>query len=181
MSLHSGRNNTIRLKPAGSELARSQFATSAFGHEQSSEFRSACLYSAIFLLPQPMKNVMQTPLPQCVEMGLAVTMLAACLLVGRPVGATELAQPAKMLLAPAPEYPAAARRREQEGTVHVRIRVLASGQPSEVHVQRSSGIVELDRSAVSAAEGSSFRPALSATADPMDSWVLVPYKFILQD
>ncbi|WP_420821225.1 energy transducer TonB [Ramlibacter rhizophilus] len=86
-----------------------------------------------------------------------------------------------MLLAPAPEYPAAARRREQEGTVHVRIRVLASGQPSEVHVQRSSGIAELDRSAVAAAEGSSFRPALSATADPMDSWVLVPYKFILQD
>jgi hypothetical protein len=33
MSLHSGRNNTVRSKTAGSELARSQFSKSACGQK----------------------------------------------------------------------------------------------------------------------------------------------------
>lgn len=65
--------------------------------------------------------------------------VCACILL-QPAHATELAQPAKMLEASAPEYPSAARRRDDQGTVHVRVRVLASGQASEVQVQSSSGI-----------------------------------------
>jgi TonB family protein len=106
--------------------------------------------------------------------------VCACLLL-QPTHATELAQPAKILEASAPEYPSAARRRDDQGTVHVRVRVLASGQASEVQVQRSSGIPELDQAAVAAVNASKFRPAQSVAGVPVDSWVIVPYKFILQD
>ena len=106
--------------------------------------------------------------------------VCACLLL-QPTHATELAQPAKMLEASAPEYPSAARRRDDQGTVHLRVRVLANGQASEVQVQRSSGIPDLDQAAVAAVNASKFRPAQSASGVPVDSWVIVPYKFILQD
>ena len=108
--------------------------------------------------------------------------VCACLLL-QPTHATELAQtqPAKMLEASAPEYPSAARRRDDQGTVHLRVRVLASGQASEVQVQTSSGIPELDQAAVAAVNASKFRPAQSVAGVPVDSWVIVPYKFILQD
>jgi periplasmic protein TonB len=106
--------------------------------------------------------------------------VCACLLL-QPTHATELAQPAKILEASAPEYPSAARRRDGQGTVHVRVRVLASGQASEVQVQRSSGVPELDQAAVAAVNASKFRPAQSVAGVPVDSWVIVPYKFILQD
>jgi periplasmic protein TonB len=106
--------------------------------------------------------------------------VCACLLL-QPTHATELAQPAKVLEASAPEYPSAARRRDDQGTVHVRVRVLANGQASEVQVQRRSGIPELDQAAVAAVNASKFRPAQSVAGVPVDSWVIVPYKFILQD
>ena len=86
-----------------------------------------------------------------------------------------------MLEAPAPEYPGAARRRNEEGTVHVRVRVLASGQAGEVRVQRSSGIPDLDAAAVAAVTRSTFRAARNAAGEPVDSWVMVPYRFVLQD
>ena len=114
----------------------------------------------------------------------ATRRLSACVcafFLLQPCYATELAQPAKMLEASAPEYPAAALRREDQGTVHVRVRVLASGQASEVQVQRSSGIRELDQAAVAAVNASKFRPAQSVAGSPTDSWVIVPYKFVLQD
>jgi protein TonB len=109
-----------------------------------------------------------------------VACICACLLL-QPASATEPAQAAKMLEASTPEYPSAARRREEQGTVLVRVRVLASGQAGEVQVQKSSGMPELDKAAVAAAKASKFRPAQSVEGVPLDSWVAVPYKFVLQD
>lgn len=110
-------------------------------------------------------------------------LLGAWVLLGvAPALATEQpAAAASMVKAQAPDYPPAARRRDQEGTVHVRVRVLASGRAGEVGVQRSSGIPELDQAAVAAVKGSEFRAARDAAGDAVESWVVVPYKFVLKD
>jgi len=86
-----------------------------------------------------------------------------------------------MLRSAVPDYPAVARRNGVEGTVHVRVRVLADGQPSEVRVQRSSGVRALDEAAVAAATGSSFRAAQNAEGVSVEAWVIVPYKFVLEE
>jgi protein TonB len=80
-----------------------------------------------------------------------------------------------------PDYPEPALRRGDEGTVHLRVRVLATGQAGEVRVQRSSGVAELDRAAVSAVQRSGFDPARDAAGDPTETWVIVPFRFVLRD
>jgi periplasmic protein TonB len=108
----------------------------------------------------------------------ACVLAFACL---QAAHATEAAEPAKMLEVSVPEYPAAARRHEQEGTVRVRVRVLADGQATDIRVEKSSGSAELDRAAVAAVNASKFRAARSPEGVPVDSWVIVPYQFVLQD
>ena len=104
----------------------------------------------------------------------------ACILL-QPAFANEPAQRAQMLEAAVPAYPEHARRRDQEGTVRVRARVLADGQVSDVQVERSSGVPALDQAAIGAVQASKFRAAQDASGAPVDSWVVVPYKFVLQD
>jgi protein TonB len=113
----------------------------------------------------------------------AVLSVGACVFIANvPARATE--EPATrptLLKAQVPEYPAGARRREEEGTVHVRVQVLASGRTGEVRVQKSSGAADLDRAAVAAVKASEFRAAQGAAGEPVESWVVVPYKFVLMD
>lgn len=80
---------------------------------------------------------------------------------------------------PAPEYPALAMRRNWEGTVLLRVHVLANGKPSEIQVQKSSGRTQLDDAALSAVKRWSFVPAKQGN-DPIDGWVSVPIEFKLQ-
>lgn len=51
------------------------------------------------------------------------------------------------LEAPLPVYPTQARRQHMQGTVILRVRVDASGHPTDVEVEQSSGYPLLDRSA----------------------------------
>lgn len=80
--------------------------------------------------------------------------------------------------APAPEYPALAMRRGWEGTVLLRVHVLASGSPSEIQVQKSSGREALDQAAVKAVKRWSFVPAKRGDKAE-DGWVSVPIDFKL--
>jgi protein TonB len=80
---------------------------------------------------------------------------------------------------PAPEYPALAVRRNWEGTVMLRVHVLASGKPSEIQVQKSSGHEQLDDAAQAAVKRWSFVPAKQGN-DPVDGWVSVPIDFKLR-
>lgn len=58
----------------------------------------------------------------------------------------------------APVYPALARRRQQQGTVWVDVRLDAQGQQIELQVLRSSGVKSLDQAALAAVEQWRFLP-----------------------
>lgn len=79
---------------------------------------------------------------------------------------------------PAPEYPSLAQRRNWEGTVLLRVHVLANGRPSEIQVQASSGREVLDQAAVKAVRKWAFVPAKQGDT-PLDGWVNVPIDFKL--
>ena len=80
---------------------------------------------------------------------------------------------------PAPQYPAAARRAGQQGTVTLRVRVKRDGLPSRVEIEKSSGSKLLDTAAQDAVWSWRFVPARHGT-DPVESWVLVPVVFRLE-
>ena len=60
---------------------------------------------------------------------------------------------------PAPEYPPAAMRSGDQGTVLVRVEVGADGVPTSVEVAQRSGSRDLDRAAVNAVRQWRFQPA----------------------
>ena len=76
----------------------------------------------------------------------------------------------------APEYPSLAQRRGWEGTVLLRVHVLASGKPGEIQIQKSSGRQQLDDAALDAVKRWSFVPAKQGDV-AQDGWVSVPIDF----
>jgi protein TonB len=80
---------------------------------------------------------------------------------------------------PAPEYPSLAMRRGWEGTVLLRVHVLASGKPGEIQIQKSSGRDQLDEAALAAVKRWSFVPAKQGDV-AQDGWVSVPIDFKLK-
>lgn len=80
---------------------------------------------------------------------------------------------------PKPHYPEVARENHWEGLVMLRVQVNAEGNCSQIFVQRSSGHVELDNSALSAVKHWRFIPAKRGDV-PMTSWVTVPIEFELE-
>jgi protein TonB len=78
---------------------------------------------------------------------------------------------------PPPEYPAMAARQGWQGTVTLRVHVLASGKPDVVEVQKSSGRKILDDAAVQTVKSSwSYTPAKQG-ATPVDGWTTTPVEF----
>lgn len=86
--------------------------------------------------------------------------------------------PARLLEGSQPDYPSRARRANLQGTVTLRIEVLACGAAASVEIAMSSGIPDLDAAAAKAAALWRFSPATSDDA-PIDSIVEVPVKFVL--
>ena len=93
-----------------------------------------------------------------------------------PAPVTPPSASAGYLKNPAPEYPSLAQRRNWEGTVLLRVHVLASGKPGEIQVQKSSGRDVLDDAAVNAVKRWSFVPAKQGDV-AQDGWVSVPIDF----
>ncbi len=77
---------------------------------------------------------------------------------------------------PAPDYPRQARRRGQEGTVWLRLRVTETGLPAEVILEQSSGHALLDEAALAAARGWTLLPATRDGA-PVAGLLRVPVTF----
>ena len=83
------------------------------------------------------------------------------------------------LTRPSPIYPMRSKRAGDQGTVMVRVLVDATGRPSQVALQKSSGHPDLDESALSALRAARFRPFMDAgTAQAV--WVICPIGFALQ-
>ena len=93
-----------------------------------------------------------------------------------PAPVTPASANAGYLKNPAPQYPSLAQRRGWEGTVLLRVHVLASGKPGEVQIQKSSGREALDEAALSAVKRWSFVPAKQGDI-AQDGWVSVPIDF----
>ena len=80
-----------------------------------------------------------------------------------------------------PDYPPAALRLEQQGEVMVRLRVLASGAAADVQVRSSSGHALLDEAALRYLRGARFVPARDRSGLAVDSLVIIPIRFVLED
>jgi protein TonB len=80
---------------------------------------------------------------------------------------------------PPPVYPYAARRREQQGTVTVRVLIGADGSVERAEVAESSGFDSLDEAALDTVRSRwRFVPARHGGL-AVESWVLVPIRFAL--
>ncbi|WP_139798875.1 energy transducer TonB [Andreprevotia lacus] len=79
---------------------------------------------------------------------------------------------------PPPRYPPVALEQGWEGTVLLRVRVLADGRPDSVEVQSGSGRKVLDDAAVQTVKRWLFNPARRGDA-PVDGWASVPIVFKL--
>lgn len=79
---------------------------------------------------------------------------------------------------PEPDYPLAARRRQQEGTVLLEVIVTAEGRVEAVEVISSSGHETLDRAAIRAVERWRFEPGRQ-NDQPVRSRAQVPIRFEL--
>jgi protein TonB len=77
---------------------------------------------------------------------------------------------------PRPEYPARARRRGQEGTTFLAVRVGTNGRALSVEISRSSGVPELDEAAREAVRGWTFVPAKKGN-QPVEAVTEVPMHF----
>lgn len=81
---------------------------------------------------------------------------------------------------PGPAYPAASRRKREEGVVRLRVQVSAEGAPSQVLLDRSSGFPELDGAALDIVKKRwRFVPAQQG-GQPVSAWVLVPLEFSIK-
>jgi len=80
---------------------------------------------------------------------------------------------------PAPAYPAVARRREEQGTVTVRVLIGADGSVERAEIADSSGFDSLDDAALDTVRSRwRFVPARHGGV-AVESWVLVPIRFAL--
>ena len=77
---------------------------------------------------------------------------------------------------PAPDYPPAALRRGESGTVIVHVDVDANGVPLDVRVVQRSGSRDLDRAAQEAVRNWRFQPAQS-NGQPMQGSLEIPFDF----
>jgi|GEM_PF-1329725 len=79
-----------------------------------------------------------------------------------PTAVTLQSQPVRVLHGPKPAYPGLSRRLAEEGTVWLRIDVMANGQVARIDVIRSSGHRRLDQAALEQLKAWRFSPALQA-------------------
>ena len=132
--------------------------------------------------PKPVAKPVPKPAPKAVEQPPAPPQPAAPAAAPAPPAppapapVTPASANAAYLKNPAPEYPSLAQRRGWEGTVMLRVHVLANGKPGEIQIQKSSGRQQLDDAALNAVKQWSFVPAKQGDV-AQDGWVSVPINF----
>ena len=131
-------------------------------------------------LPKPVAKQPPKPQPKPVEAPPSAPVAApAPPTPPAPAPVTPPSANAAYLKNPAPEYPQMALRRGWEGTVLLRVEVLASGKPGQIQIQKSSGRDALDAAALAAVKRWSFVPAKQGDV-AQAGWVSVPIDFKLR-
>ena len=125
--------------------------------------------------PAPKPKPAQATPPTDAPAAQASAAPAASSVAPKTVSASQVAY----LTPPNAIYPARSKRAGEKGIVMVKVYVDATGRPSQVGVQASSGFPALDESALSAVRAARFRP-YSEAGVPQAVWVLVPINFVLQ-
>jgi protein TonB len=97
-----------------------------------------------------------------------------------PVGGADVKAEPNYLKNPEPPYPAAARRRHQEGVVLISVHVTAQGHAEKVAIKQSSGYSLLDEAALQAVRLWEFTPGRIGTM-AVASEIEVPVHFALKD
>ena len=105
---------------------------------------------------------------------LVVALLSACASGPEPV-----VQAARYMVAPAPVYPAASRRNQEQGTVTLRVQVRADESVGFVDVKAGSGFARLDAAAVDAVKRAKYAAAKTKSGKSVDSVLVVPVAFKL--
>lgn len=82
---------------------------------------------------------------------------------------------------PAPAYPQSARRRNEQGTVILRVLVGADGLVRRVEIVETSGFDALDNAAVEAVRRRWHFIAAHRGGAAIESWVRVPIRFSLTE
>lgn len=93
---------------------------------------------------------------------------------GREPGLPSLLEPLRV------EYPLDARRKEQEGSVQIRMRVLKDGSLGDLQVAKSSGVPSLDLAAMRAVASAKFTPPTKPDGTPAEAWLVLPITFKLE-
>lgn len=81
---------------------------------------------------------------------------------------------------PAPSYPIFAQRRQQQGTVLLRVKVSIEGKPETIELNKSSGFKLLDEAAQNTVKTWRFVPAKHGN-NAISAWVIVPIQFRLNN
>jgi periplasmic protein TonB len=80
---------------------------------------------------------------------------------------------------PAPVYPLASKRLNEQGEVLIRVEIGADGRARQVLVSRSSGHQRLDNAALAAVRAARFKP-YTENGVPLVVWSTVPIQFELE-
>ncbi|WP_177564069.1 energy transducer TonB [uncultured Phascolarctobacterium sp.] len=98
---------------------------------------------------------------------------------GQGSGAGVPVTPPYLVASTDPRYPPAARNREIEGTVYVKMLVNDGGSVESAFVARSSGNDALDGAAVEAVYNWRFSPAKDTLGSPVRCYITMPVNFVL--
>lgn len=137
-----------------------------------------------FLMARPFQLVKSREMPvfYSEELSLAAAKPVAVakaktVAVPQPVAATPLPLiPPQITFSVLPVYPESALEQGQAGKVLLSVFIGEQGQAKDVQVKSSSGIIELDKSAVAAVSQWKFSPASQAGVN-VASWFEVPVRF----
>lgn len=97
-----------------------------------------------------------------------------------PVARTIPSTAVSYLEPPAPVYPLASRRLQEQGEVLIKVEIGTDGRARQVLVSRSSGSPRLDNAALTAVRAARFKP-YTENGVPLVVWTTVPIQFELEN
>lgn len=97
-----------------------------------------------------------------------------------PVARTIASSAVSYLEPPAPVYPLASRRMQEQGEVLIKVEIGTDGRARQLQVSRSSGSPRLDNAALTAVRAARFKP-YTENGVPLVVWTTVPIQFELEN